>query len=130
MQTTPWITSPDPQLAWRLADSTTALSVAARQEFMRLNSDLLVAAVLARAELGDSARAVVARSRADGELDPSADLAQFSAFVFVLLQDTTAAIDELRRYLVSSPERADGLGWWFEPIEGTAAFRALVGSPD
>lgn len=130
MQTTPWVTNPDPQLAWRLADSTTALSAPARQGFTRLNSNLLVAAVLARAGLEDSARAVVAKSRASGELDPSADLAQFSAFVFVLLQDTTAAIDELRRYLVSSPERADGLGWWFEPLEATPAFRALVGSSD
>ncbi|MBL0179461.1 MAG: hypothetical protein IPP98_10100 [Gemmatimonadetes bacterium] len=81
---------PDVALAWKLADSITAL-VPKPQRFERFKSDLLVAAVLTRANLGDSAKRVVDRSRGNPEVDPNLELPQYAAFVSVLRSDTTAA---------------------------------------
>ena len=132
LQTSRAVPQPDVARAWRLADSTAALAPESRKEFQRLNSDLLVAAVLARAGLADSARAVVGRSRGNPTIDPSADLAQFAAFVRVLLGDTTEALAALRDYLAATPRRREALasdaGWWYRPIKDTPEFQALVSS--
>ena len=54
-------TDPDPDRAWRLADSLVQLTPDERdQRYARLNGRVLVAGVLARAGLKDSARAVAA----------------------------------------------------------------------
>ncbi len=132
--------SPDIDRAWRLADSVAAMAPASRQEFQRLNSDLLAAAVIARASkepgaaggLADSARRVVDRSRGNPTIDASADLAQFAAFVHVTLGDTTAALNDLKAFLAASDRRrvslAQNPGWWYRPIADTPEFKRLVGT--
>ncbi|HET9133512.1 MAG TPA: protein kinase [Gemmatimonadales bacterium] len=124
--------NPDVALAWRLADSVVALAPEANKGLLRLSSNLLVGAVLARAKLADSARAVVERSTGNTSVDPTGDLGQFAAFVYVLLDDQDAAIRELTRFLALNPSRRKSLattpGWWYEPIARTPAFKSLVGS--
>ncbi len=133
--------APDIARAWRLADSTVALVAPERREFQRRNSDLLVAAVIARAwqadstsrMLADSARAIVSRSRGSRDIDPTADLAQFAAFVEVLLGDAPAAIRDLSDFVAASPKNRQALAsepppWWFAPIAQTPEYRRLVGS--
>ena len=85
----------DVPLAWKLADSITAMAPKPQQQFERFKSDLLVAAVLARAGLGDSAKRVVDRSRGNPDIDPNLELPQFAAFVGALRGDTTAALADL-----------------------------------
>jgi serine/threonine-protein kinase len=74
---------PDAARAWRLADSVTQRSP--RPAYYELNSKMLVAAVLARAGLTDSAAALVERSKGDAEISPTRDLNLFGAFVYRLL---------------------------------------------
>jgi serine/threonine-protein kinase len=123
---------PDVPLAWKLADSTTRLAPDGEREYQRLNTRMMVAATLARANLPDSARSVARRSRGSSELDPTRDLAYAEAFVSTLLGDTTAAIEALKTYLVANPEKRASLAadptWWFRPLENSPQFRELVGA--
>ena len=123
----------DAPLAWRLADSTVALVGQDRQAFQRLESNLLVAMVLARAELADSARHVLSRSRGDAQVDPTRDVLQFAAFVDVLLGDKPGAIDDLTTYFAASKGRresfASNSGWWYDPLKELPAYKSLVGAP-
>jgi serine/threonine-protein kinase len=128
--------TPDAAAAWRLADSVVALAPAPRRSYFRLNSDLLVAAVLARASksrpaLADSARRVVRRSVGDGSNDPTRELAFFGAFVYTLLDDRDDAINLLKLYVATNAQRKEALrddpGWWFRDLVGDSRFRQLVG---
>ncbi len=125
--------SSDPARASRLADSVVALSPAAQQAYLRLESRMWTAAVLARAGQADSARALARRSTGDPVVDPSRDLANIAAFVYTLLGDTAAALQQLSTYLAVNPARrqayADDPGWWFRPLEASPRFRQLVGAP-
>jgi hypothetical protein len=93
---------------------------------------MMVAATLARANLPDSARRLVQRSRGNSEIDPTRDLIYAEAFVNTLLGDTTAAIEALKTYLVANPEKRASLAqdpsWWFRPLENSPRFRDLVGA--
>ncbi len=122
---------PDPQLAWQLVDSLLARVPPQRREFQRLNAQVLVAAVLARAGLPDSARRVAQRARGGPDVDPSMDLAYIQAFVYMLTGDTADALASLRRHIVANPARASAIaadpGWWFRGLEGDPRFKQLVG---
>jgi serine/threonine-protein kinase len=121
---------PDAARAWVLADSLLALTPPALRDYQRLSTQLMVAAVLARAGLTDSARALAARSRGDEVTDPTRDLANIAAFVYRLAGDTAAAIDQLKLYVAANPAKRatlrDDPGWWFRDIASTPAFRQLV----
>jgi eukaryotic-like serine/threonine-protein kinase len=124
--------TPDPALAHTLADSLAKVSPERERAFARLQSNLLVAAVLARAGRSDSASALARVSTGDPVVDPSRDLTHVAAFVYTLLGDTTRAVSQLKTYLAANPTHRQGLaddpGWWFRPIAAAPAFRQLVGS--
>ncbi len=120
----------DVALAWKLADSITALAPKPSQQFERFKSDLLVAAVLARAGLGDSAKQVVNRSRGNPEIDPNLELPQYAAFVDGLRGDTTAALADLKVFISKSDDRRKAMaaypGWWYRPIAEAPGFKKLL----
>ncbi len=120
------------KLAWALADSVVQRAPAPQKAVKQLGSQLYVAAVLARAGMADSARAVVKRSEGDAEVDPKRDLLLTAAFVHTILADTTAAVNTLNVYFSRNEIRraayANDPGWWFKPISGAPAFQKLVGS--
>jgi len=118
--------------AWRLADSMVLLTSADERPFNEHSARLSVAAVLARVPgRADSARHVASRSLGDAELDRTRDLALRAAFVYGLLADTAAALNQLKIYLNANPSQrqafADDPGWWLRPIQNTPGFRQLVG---
>jgi len=125
---------PDPAKAWRLADSVLALTADdLDRRYQRLNTRVLVAGVLARAELKDSARALLRTARVDPEVDPSSDLANTAAFVWTLVGDTVEALNQIKTYLVANPNRVadfrDNINWWFRGISNDPRYRAIVGAP-
>ncbi|MBA2291656.1 MAG: protein kinase [Gemmatimonadales bacterium] len=124
---------PDVMRAWRLVDSVVALTPPARRPFQTLNARMLAAAVLARAKLADSAKAVMRTSIGDPSIDPARDLAQFAAFVALSLGDTVEAFNQLKTFLAASPGRKSSLaqdpGWWFRPVMNNPEWRRVVGSP-
>jgi TolB-like protein len=124
---------PDVPRAWRLADSVEAMTPRARVELERRKAHMLVAAVLSKAGLKDSARAVAGRSLGDRGIDPSGDLGQFGAFVSVQLGDTVEAFRRLSVYLAASDRvrlsLAQSPGWWFRPLSTWPEGQRLVGPP-
>lgn len=91
---------------------------------------LLVAAVLARTDLPDSARAVLERGRAAAPDRPLTHY--YGANVHLLLGEESRALEQLERYLTAQPnDRAYvASDWWWEPLREVPGFVALVGSAD
>lgn len=123
-----------PDRAWALADSVVALTPdPSDQRYERLYTRVLVAGVLARAGLLDSARSLLRNTKDDPEVDPSHDLAFTSAFIWTLAGDTTEAINQIKLFLVVNPgavsEFRDNPNWWFRGISEDPRYKALVGTP-
>jgi serine/threonine-protein kinase len=130
MMTMKDFTSPDVARALRLADSVVALAPANRKAYYRLNSDLLVAAVMARSGQRDSAQALARRSTGDAEVSPTRDLSMVGAFALAQAGDTTGAIEQLKLYF-NANERMRGVyandpGWWFKGISADPRWQKLV----
>ncbi len=127
--------TPNIQLAWLLADSLTAVSP--DPKYFRLNSDMLVGAVIARASksqraLADSARRVIKRSEGDELVDPTRDLALYGAIGYTVLDDKADAIRLLKTHLAVNPQKIPGFrdkpGWQYKDLESDPAYRQLVGA--
>jgi serine/threonine-protein kinase len=124
---------PDIARAWRLRDSVTALAPGSQREFWTSTAQLLVAAVLARAKLADSARQVIKASRASSEVDPTHDLAEEEAYAYTLMGDNQAAFKALKNYWTANPNQqkamADNPGWKFDLLVSDPGWRKVVGAP-
>ncbi len=122
-----------PARAWQLADSVVKLTPDERdQRYERLYTRVLVAGVLARAGLRDSAQRVLRATKDDPEVDPSRDLANTAAFIWLLAGDTTEALNQIKTYLVTNPGRRTDFqnpNWWFRGISADPRYVQLVGSP-
>ncbi len=124
---------PDPARAWRLADSVVTLTGdPIEQRYQRLYTRTLVAGVLARAGQRDSARALLRSIKPDPEADPSNDLANTSAFIWILAGDTTEAVNQIKAFLVANPavrnDFRDHPNWWFLGISNDPRYRQAVGA--
>jgi serine/threonine-protein kinase len=131
------IESPDLQKAWQFADSVVTLTAERRRPYQRLDANMFVAAVIARAaatnpSLADSARRLAKRSEGDAQIDVTRDLALRGAFVYAQLGDRKEAIRLLKLYLAVNQQRrqsyAQDAGWWLKSIENDPEFKRLVGS--
>jgi serine/threonine-protein kinase len=124
---------PDPVRARLLADSMVQLTQAgSERRYQQLSAQALVAGVLARAGQIDSARRILSRTLDDPEADRSRDLANTSAFMWLLAGDTAAAVGRIRDYLTTNPGRRAGFAenpnWWFRGIQNDPRYRAAVGA--
>ena len=118
--------------AWSLVDAHLALVPEEARERARIQDQLVVAAVLARAQLPDSARAVISRAQAPRSVDPELELLGVEALAHLALGDPAAAVARLRVYLTASPEHRTGWRWsshwWWRPLQADPEFRRLIGS--
>jgi serine/threonine-protein kinase len=125
---------PDLPRAWQLADTLVQRSPERKRAFQRLNSQMVIAVIAARAGLKDSARHLAQRSRGSNELDPSRDLMMVDAYVQNLLGDRTEALRSLKVYLAANPERranlTEDIGWWFRNLQDDPRFKELVGAKE
>lgn len=123
--------APEPDEAWRTLDEHLALLPASERARAEVQDRLVVAAVLARAELPDSARAVIAATEVSVEVDPERELLGVEALAHLALGDPVAAVDRLKVYLTASPEHRAGWRWtshwWWRPLQDDPEFRRLVG---
>jgi TolB-like protein/tRNA A-37 threonylcarbamoyl transferase component Bud32 len=123
---------PDVSLAWKLADSLPGIVPAGRREIEGREARMLVAMVLARAGLMDSARRVAERARGGPDIDPTQTLAWDEIYVRILVGDKDEAIKALKSYLAANPKvranLAEQPNWWFRTIEDDPRYKALVGT--
>ncbi len=123
---TPGPTPPDVSRGWRLVAQLDTLVPPNTRSTFRPRWRMMMAAVLARAGLTDSARATVRAARKTSPGDAQLDFYEASARV--RLGDTTDAIRLLGRYLASSPESKAFIGRdpEFEPLWNDPRFQRLV----
>jgi len=125
----------DPALAWNLVRQLEAHSAKDDWPFLKLDSQIAVAAVLARAGRVDSARSLLDHSQGNMEVDPAQDLLYTEAFVWALLAekaDKDKAFQLLQRYIAGHPERRADLAkdylWWFRPLRDDPRYQQLAGN--
>jgi len=122
--------APDPDEAWDTLERYVALIPAQRKDYFRLKGQILVAGTLGRAELKDSADAVLLRSRPTPGMDPEMDLMGMEALVRLHMGEKDQALDLLKTYLTTNPQHREGwqwtAHWWWRPLQEDPEFRALV----
>jgi hypothetical protein len=120
----------DPALAWKLADSAAKLTPESSRGYAVASGQVLVAAVLSRAGLADSAKRVLSGARASAEIDPTRDLEYDRAFVWTVIGDKSAAIKSLAVFLAANPNAAAGFNsdnnWRWRSIADDPRFQRLV----
>lgn len=120
--------APDVARGWELVEATVRLAAPRSRGIFTAIMRGKMAAVLARAGLADSARAVLRRARAESPDAALESLTQEEAHARLLLGDREAALDALGSYLDANPdERAYAAvdPWWRE-LHGDPRFVALV----
>ncbi|MEQ8329922.1 MAG: hypothetical protein RH859_05585 [Longimicrobiales bacterium] len=123
--------APDPDEAWALLERHLARVPPADRPREEIRDRLLVAMVLARAGMADSARAVIATTSVDPEVDPDRELLGVEALVHLALDDPDTAVERLKVYLTASPEHRAGWQWsshwWWRPLRANPEFQRIIG---
>jgi TolB-like protein len=125
---------PNARAAWRLVDELHKVTPEKQWPYDRLEAEIWMAAVLARAGLADSARDLLARSTDDDpKVDPERELLSVAAFAYTLLGDRDQAIRLLEEQIAANPQHRVGLmrmsHWWWRELRDDPRFKALVGAP-
>jgi hypothetical protein len=97
---------PDIRTVWDMLDRYVELSPVPLRETRQKRGEMIVAMVLARAGLKDSARSVAERARAPLSLDPNRELVYLEAIVLGISGDNTAAFGRLKEYVAAFPQQA------------------------
>jgi TolB-like protein len=121
---------PDPAEAWNVLEAYLDAAPGSLRDYLRLKGQILVAGTLGRAELTDSAEAVLTRSRPSPQEDPEMELLGLEAMVRLHMGQKDQALDLLTTYLTANPQHREGwqwtAHWWWRPLQGDPEFRALV----
>ena len=116
--------------AWALAAKAVKLAPQDRQAFETRLGQIIVAGVLARSGLKDSARRVLATGRVSREVDPEDELRGYEAIPLIMLGDRADAIETLKSYVVLHPTHEFSVGrdlhWWWRPLQSEPGFRTLL----
>jgi hypothetical protein len=120
---------PDVREAWRRAAAYERVAGPGEREHFRREGQIIVASVLGRAGLADSARRVLVRARADQKIDPRGELVGYEAIVRTMLGDKKEAVDLLQRYLINHPDHRDFIkprAWWWRDLQNDPRFKSLI----
>jgi TolB-like protein len=121
--------APDVDRAWQLVEKLDRLSPLRTRQELHAGYALYVAAVLARAEMPDSARRVMVRARAQLRSDsPPPILDYYEAHALLRLGEIGPALGRLQNLVSAIPSyrvylQAD---WWFEDLHSNPRFLQLV----
>jgi TolB-like protein len=108
----------DPDRAWALAARVDSLAAPQRRAYAQVQAKVFVAGALARANLPDSARAVLERAehQMSPEIDPTRELLTVTAAIWSMVGDQDRAIDLLKRYQAANPAASFEHHWWYRGI--------------
>jgi serine/threonine-protein kinase len=118
---------PDADAAWEQYARLDSLSP---DEYERHLGRLLVAGVLMREGMRDSAAVVFASGQGTAEIDPLQELVLQEAAIRSVTGDPDRAVELIRVYLAADPnaslDSGGGLHWWWRNLAGRPDFRALI----
>jgi eukaryotic-like serine/threonine-protein kinase len=118
---------PDADAAW---EQEARLDSLAPDEYERHLGKLLVAGVLMREGMRDSAAVVFASGQGNPEIDPLQELVMQEAAIRSVTGDPDRAVELLRVYLAADPNASfnsgSGLHWWWRNLAGRQDFQALL----
>jgi serine/threonine-protein kinase len=120
---------PDAEQAWQLWARLDSLAPETLRPYKQRQGKLLVAAVLRKAGLVDSAENVFAEAKGDEEIDPLQYLLMFEAAMRATTGDPDRATEVLRRYVASNPTalgEGGDLHWWWRELRDRPDFQILV----
>jgi TolB-like protein len=123
--------TPDIPVAWQLLDRLGQLVPQADLEFEVVRGEVIMAAILGRAGLPDSARSVLQRAseRITAQLDPHEELLEQRAYATLLTGDHDGAVALLARAAAANPGTF-GRGessWLWRDLESHPRYRRLIG---
>jgi TolB-like protein len=129
MLTTPG-EEPDVQAAWDLRGQLVPMVPEPIRSLRRGVADVMVAGVLMRAELPDSADGVLARIDRSEDVDPQSLTLQYEAGMRASTGDLEGGLEALRRYVASTPggtfPQAEARHWWWRDLQSDPGFRSLL----
>ncbi len=118
---------PDADAAW---EQQARLDALAPDEYERHLGKLLVAGVLMREGMRDSAAAVFVSGQGNEEIDPLQELVLQEAAIRSVTGDPDRAVELIRVYLAADPnasfDMGGGLHWWWRNLAGRQDFQALL----
>ena len=118
--------------AWRMLERQDSLVPERAAAFERARGLMTMGAVLARASMPDSARAVLERARAlaSPEIDPTRELLLVEAYARIVLGEKERAVELLWEHEAAVPGSFGGDGatlWWWRDLQDQPEFRRLIG---
>ena len=121
------VKDPDADAAW---EQQARLDALAPDEYERHLGKLLVAGVLMREGMRDSAAAVFVSGQGNEEIDPLQELVLQEAAIRSVTGDPDRAVELIRVYLAADPnasfDTGGGLHWWWRTLAGRQDFQALL----
>jgi TolB-like protein len=121
----------DVDRAWDLLARLDTLTPPPDREFEMVRGEFIVAAILARAGLQDSARAVLGRATAKtADVDGTGELLPIRAFATLLVGDRDGAVDLLTRAATVDAQlfaSRGEIGWYWRDLQDHPRFRRLAG---
>jgi eukaryotic-like serine/threonine-protein kinase len=121
---------PDVDSAWTYARQYASLLPEPKRPLGWKRAQVFVAGAIVRAGLPDSARHVLARTRATPQEDPRHDVEAFEAIVRVMLGEQGEAVRLLESYLTVNPEHRAGFAsrtvWWWRDLQNDPKFQRII----
>jgi TolB-like protein len=121
---------PDVQAAWDLLARLDSLTPESLRPFKHGVGQIMVAGVLRKAALPDSANSLFDRVDHSEAVDPQRQLRVYEAAVRATTGDEEGAIGALRRWVASTPGGTLGptgeLLWWWQSLRGRPDFEQFV----
>jgi hypothetical protein len=121
---------PDVRAAWGMLERYVELSPIPLREARQKRGQMILAMVLARAGLRDSARNVAEGARAPLSLDPSRELVYLEALVLGINGDNDAAFKRLMEYVAAYPQQASNfsreVSWMTRELRSDPRWKQLT----
>lgn len=115
---------PNADRAWAIhADMVPLLTE--RRDFFDAQGRAVVAGVLGRAGMLDSADVVFEEARLGADLDPDREILAIEGAMRSLMGDVEGALSALERWTLVNPDQGVGEHWWWDNLAGNPAFQRL-----
>jgi TolB-like protein len=123
---------PTADAIWKAYNDYLTANKVDKPEVVKRQGMMLAGIALIRANLPDSAKAVIGRGEGSESLDPTGDLVYIEAMARSQLGEKDKAISLLSRYFAAHPQQQRYAGrdesFWWKPLQDDPRYKSLVGT--